>query len=89
MSKYLFISLFFIKHNYSHFILASFHCTCANSTCTFCAHYAIADLLSYLIISKYIDAATASNGEKKCLAYFQDLDSENGEKINRKWKWKD
>ena len=70
-------------------VVAFFHCTCADSTCTFFAHYAIADLLSFLMISKYIDTATASNGEIKCLAYFQDSDSENGEKVNRKWKWED
>ena len=64
-------------------VVAFFHCTCADSTCTFFAHYAIADLLSFLMISKYIDTATASNGEIKCLAYFQDSDSENGEKVNR------
>ena len=31
--------------------------------------------------------ATASN-EKICRAYFQAIDTENGEKINRKWKCK-
>ena len=50
-------------------VVAFFHCTCADSTCTFYAHYAITDLLSFLMISKYIDTATASNGENTLYFY--------------------
>ena len=68
-------------------VVAFFHCTCADSTCTFYAHYAITDLLSFLMISKYIDTATASNGENTffflCMAHYTFMHGHNKKKFYR------
>ena len=71
-------------------VVAFLQCTCVLilPVSTFFAHnYAIAVLLSFLMISKYIDTATASNGENTffflCMAHYTFMHGHNKKKFYR------